>query len=59
MACGAISPSKHCCLIGIPAHLVSPPAPAAKIVEQYPYLGETGVIDVLLPKKQDLTLIKL
>lgn len=32
---------------------------AAAIVEQYPWLQESGVIDVLLPKKQDLTLIKL
>ncbi|GAB4823597.1 hypothetical protein N2152v2_010643 [Parachlorella kessleri] len=32
---------------------------SAKIVEQYPWLQETGVIDVLLPKKHDLTLIKL
>lgn len=31
----------------------------AKICEQYPWLEETGVINVVLPKKQDLVLIKL
>lgn len=31
----------------------------AKIVEDYPWLTETGVIDVLLPKKQDMVLVKL
>ncbi|EFN51192.1 hypothetical protein CHLNCDRAFT_56407 [Chlorella variabilis] len=30
-----------------------------RIIEDYPYLSETGVIDVILPKKQDLVLIKL
>lgn len=32
---------------------------AAKIAEQYPWLEDTGVINVILPKKQDLVLIKL
>ena len=30
-----------------------------QIAEQYPWLVEHGVLDVLLPKKVDLTLIKL
>ena len=43
--------------------LSTPPASAqwfaAKILEDYPWLAETGVIDVILPKKQDLILVKL
>lgn len=35
------------------------PCCADKIIEDYPWLTETGVIDVILPKKQDLILIKL
>ncbi|KAI7839747.1 hypothetical protein COHA_006551 [Chlorella ohadii] len=31
----------------------------AKIAEDYPYLVEQGLLDVILPKKQDLVLIKL
>jgi hypothetical protein len=30
-----------------------------QIAEQYPWLVENGVLEVLLPKKSDLTLIKL
>ncbi|KAL6785427.1 hypothetical protein ACKKBG_A00200 [Auxenochlorella protothecoides x Auxenochlorella symbiontica] len=30
-----------------------------KIAEQYPWLETTGVLEVILPKKQELTLIKL
>jgi len=33
--------------------------PAGKIAEDYPWLAESGVLDVVLPKKQDLILIKL
>ena len=40
---------RHCCV----------PSSAAKIIEDYPWLVETGVIDVILPKKQDLILVKL
>lgn len=34
--------------------LCVPPALAASICEQYPSLEETGVIDVLIPKKEPL-----
>ncbi|KAL4439866.1 hypothetical protein ABPG75_002867 [Micractinium tetrahymenae] len=30
-----------------------------RIAEDYPWLSETGVLDVVLPKKQDLVLVKL
>ena len=33
--------------------------PAGKIAEDYPYLVEHGLLDVILPKKQDLVLVKL
>lgn len=49
--------SIYACTTRTPLSFASPCA--AKIVEQYPYLADTGVIDVILPKKQDLTLIKL
>ena len=32
---------------------------AAKVVELYPYLEETGVIDEILPKKEQAALAKL
>lgn len=32
---------------------------AARIAEDYPWLVETGVLEVILPKKQDLVLVKL
>jgi len=32
---------------------------AGQIAEQYPWLVDNGVLEVLLPKKSDLTLIKL
>lgn len=32
---------------------------AGRIAEDYPWLSETGVLDVVLPKKQDLVLVKL
>jgi hypothetical protein len=32
---------------------------AGKIAEDYPYLVENGLLDVILPKKQDLVLVKL
>jgi hypothetical protein len=36
------------------------PCPAAaQIAEQYPWLVENGVLEVLLPKKAELTLVKL
>jgi hypothetical protein len=43
------------------SHGLSSPHPpiAAKISEQYPWLESSGVLEVLLPKKQELTLIKL
>ncbi|KAL4853857.1 Malignant T-cell-amplified sequence 1 [Chlorella vulgaris] len=31
----------------------------ARIAEDYPWLVETGVLEVILPKKQDLVLVKL
>lgn len=37
----------------------APCAAAGKIIEDYPWLQDTGVIDVVLPKKQDLVLVKL
>jgi hypothetical protein len=32
--------------------------PAASIAEQYPYLAEHGIIDVLIPKKEAVYLAK-
>ena len=32
---------------------------AAKVLELYPFLEETGVIDEILPKKEQATLAKL
>ena len=34
-------------------------ARAGQIAEQYPWLQQSGVLEVLLPKKQDLSLVKL
>lgn len=52
-----------CCSCVLPASPSSPPPTqchaAAKICEQYPWLEESGVIDQILPKKVDLTLVKL
>jgi hypothetical protein len=45
-----------------PARLQPSPAlslPPGKIADDYPWLVETGVLDVVLPKKQDLVLVKL
>lgn len=46
-----------------PLPALTPPRPAlrpaAQIGEQYPWLVESGVLEVLLPKKAELTLIKL
>lgn len=38
--------------------LTLPPAPAASIGEQYPFLADNGVLDVLLPKKEPLFVAK-
>ena len=73
-ACPDSSPAAPRLLPGSTCHLPqdpvaphpTPPAPAArphrfagKIAEDYPYLADTGLLDVILPKKQDLVLIKL
>ena len=47
-------PTQTCCTACPPNY-----SGADKIAEDYPYLVETGLLDVLLPKKQDLVLIKL
>ena len=33
--------------------------PTAKIAEDYPWLEQTGVLEHILPKKQELILVKL
>ncbi len=37
----------------------TPPVPsAAKVLESYPWLDESGVIDVVLPKKEQIMIGK-
>jgi hypothetical protein len=44
--------SSHNTCLPDPCHLCNPPS--ASIGEQYPFLADTGVLDVLIPKKDPI-----
>ena len=40
------------------SHLPTPRISAASLCDSYPYLADSGLIDVLLPKKETMTVAK-